>query len=537
MHKFLLLLAFAAGFGETFADPIGEGREPVIMGARVIANVREMREPPPRDFSYLQQQAGRLNGDNREEYLTRWKAFIEESVECDSGAKLGWFMTFAAFTVHTEVKSRNAEVLEQLVLDNPLCALRGIREMLAPHSLLIQSYLLQPSYHKLEELDASLRTAFHEPGFETFTRDYAGQFLLYQERRALKIAYLEAQAAKERRLYWRALQDRKFYTSSEADFWQRWRELVGKVTCDDPETLSYLFEAAAANADIEAVQQESAGLIEPMVLRDPACVLRGMDRISSAKTFIENYLIASSRVEEIHKMIGGVADDAENRSRKTYEQAYAEYRYRIADPVTDSKEFLWSVKTFRSDREGRVFVPSTYIKGDSDFQEKLDALWTNTPEGEVIDYHGDPIKMLPRSALDFMTLGRFGTYYLINITPGGVAIVKARAVAAALSRWGCGDVASLLVLKAETTPIWLLQKGEYPVYSIAIELRDDLPEPQLKRLAWPDDRYFYRGILDWENASRSYEFAYTDAYVGIDFEFTDRTENRRVSLRAFESCH
>jgi hypothetical protein len=236
-------------------------------------------------------------------------------------------------------------------------------------------------------------------------------------------------------------------------------------------------------------------------------------------------------------MIGGVADDVENRSRKIYERAYAEYRYRIADPVTDSEEFLWSIKTFMSDREGRIFVPSTYIKGDRDFQEKLDALWSDTPDGEVFDHRGDPIKMLPRSALDFMTLGRFGTYYLLNITSSGVAIVKARVVAAALSRWGCGDVASLLVLEPETTPDWLIQKGKYPVYSIAIELRDDLPEPQLESFAWPDERYFYHGALDWEKASRSYEFAYTDAYVGINFEFTDRTEKKRLSLREFESCH
>lgn len=536
MYKFLLL-AFVTTFGEALAEPNETGRAPVIMGARIVTDVREMQEPPPRDLSYLHQQAGRLDGDNREEYIARWKAFIEETVDCASGAKLGWFMNFAAFTVHTEVKSWNAEVLEQLVLDNPLCALRGIREMVVPHSILIQSYLLHPTHHKIEEIDASLRTVLHEPGFEAFAGDYIGQYELVEERKARQTAYRKEQAARERRLYWRALQDRGFYTSSEADFWQRWQELVEKVSCDDPETLSYLFDAAAANVDIEAVHHKSAGLIEPMVLRDPACVLRGMDRMRRTKTFVENYLIASPRVEEIHEVIVGVADDVDYRSLMTYERAYAEYRYRIADPVTDSKEFLWSVKTYRSDREGRVFVPSTYIKGDRDFQERLDALWMNTPEGEILDYRGDPIKMLPRSALDFMTLGRFGTYYLLDITQSGVAIVKARAVAAALSRWGCGDVASLLVLEPEMTPDWLLQNGKYPVYSIAIELRDDLPEPQLTLNAWPDDRYFYHGVLDWKEASRSYEFSYTDAYVGIDFEFIDRTEKKRLNLREFESCH
>lgn len=437
----------------------------------------------------------------------------------------------------SEIKSENAAVIEKLALKNPRCLLRGIREEGLPMQRL-QSYLIQPTHHELSEIDAAVRTVLDEPEFEKFARHYVARFNAHQQRLAAERLAREQRLAAERQRYWTALQDPAFYAESEAAYWDRWRELLSRAGCQDLEKVQYLFKAAAKNVDIEAIRAEGARVVEEFTFRDPACVLRAMEGLGYATAFVEHYLIASPRVEELHAALAGVAT-TNDRSWKLYKQAYEKYRYRIADPVTPPDEFLWSVKLFQSDLEGRVFVPATYIKGHSEFQEKLDRMWAQTADGGIRDWRGDPIKLLPLSSLDFMTLGRFGTYYLLNFTRDGLEVVKARPVKAALSRWACGDVASLLLLEPERTPGWLVQSGHYPVVSGAVELRDDLPVPALGKHEWPDERYFFRGRLGWTDGERTFDVSYTDAYVGVHFEVVDQQAVKKHMAREFSDypCH
>lgn len=537
LTRLLLLLLALAPMGSSAIEPVRGQPGPVITGVDISADMRVSHEPPPHDFFYLWKQASILNDATRAEYLTRWRAFVVKNATCAKEGKPHWFMSLAAMTATSTLKRDNAAVLERLVLEDSPCAVRAMQEMLLePYSPLIDLYLLQPSHHTVEELDAALRTVLHLPAFKAFSREYQRKYLEHQRHVEQERAFREAQAARERQLYWDTLQDRNFYTSSTGGYWQRWNELAAKLDCDHPEMVSYLLNAAAANADIEAIRAAGRRLIEPLALKQPACVLRGMKELRHTEAFIEHYLLASPRVEEIHAAFAGVPDNG-NNARSYYEHLYGRYRYRIADPVTDSKEFLWSVKTFASDRAGRIFVPSTYIKGDEEFLDRLNALWEATPEGTLRDHRDRPIKLLPRTALDFMTRGRFGTYYLLDIGATGVEVVKARVVGTALSRWNCGDVASLLVLEPESRPQWLFQSGDYPQHRIAFELRDDLPQPRLEQLEWPDDRHFYNGMLQWTPDTRRFAFEFSDAYVGINFNLTELTTAKRHNLREFASCH
>ncbi|QKT03008.1 hypothetical protein HUS23_03885 [Ectothiorhodospiraceae bacterium 2226] len=537
---FLLLIPYSSGSAqttETFTTIQSGG---IITGGTIIHDRRGLSGPPPVDFSYLQQNRNDLKGDARGEYLSRWARFIEETVDCGPENKLGWFIGLAMFPADEQIKSESAAIIEKLVLENPRCALRGIRDMrfMPTYDWVIDLYLLNPTYHDVEELDAALRTALDEPEFSELAPFYRRAFEARQ--RAIAEAEVRRQqiAAAQRRQYWLALQDRAFYEESESEYWHRWHELVDKLDCDDPEQVKYLFDAAAKNVDIDAVRRESARLIEAMTLSDPACVLDGIGRVWDRQGFIETYLIASERVEDLHSRLVGVPGEG-SRGRLEYDRAYARYRYRIADPVTDKNEFLWSVKELHGDREGRVFVPATYIKGHSEFQEALDRLWAETPDGDLRDDHGTPIKILPRDALDFMTLGQTGSYYLLNFTPEGLGVVKARAVSPALARWACGEVASLLVLEPESTPDWLIQTGRYPIVSVALELRDDLPEPHLAKDSWPDERLFYRGTLSWPDSRRSFDISFTAAYVGIEFEVVDNEADKKHFARMIsdDSCH
>lgn len=84
--------------GGIIVQPDAPAPGEIIVRPIVSATMHRLEGPPPRDFMYLRQQARHLSEDTREEYLARWRAFVQETVDCDSEAKLAWFIHFAAWT-------------------------------------------------------------------------------------------------------------------------------------------------------------------------------------------------------------------------------------------------------------------------------------------------------------------------------------------------------------------------------------------------------------------------------------------------------
>lgn len=503
----------------------------------------------PDHLSWLLEQADNLTDENRELFFSRWQEIADQAFRCDDRDEVRWFLHLVRFTTgwqpDPELHERSVENVQRLAVEKPRCFLRGISD--APiHGMtehLLSNYLLVDARYSPEEVHDALVEPIQESQFIRIEHSYALRHQRYLDRRAREREQKERRRAWERIQYWETLQDGRFYEDDPEAYRARRDELAERVTtCEDEDEVRLFLEAAIGMENIGALQQANARAIEELAMHEPDCLFRVLDEVSNSGTFIQTWLI-DPRFREPEEIYAAVTESVEvtNRPRRQYERAYEDYQYEVADPVREPDEFLWSVKYASGGPDGQVFVPATYIKGHSEFQDELDAIWAETPAGDIRGRRGNPVKILPRDALDFMTLNRFGTYYVLVIDREGIEMVRARVVNTALARWACGEhVISLLVLEPDTERDWLTSSNPPSMYRrFAVELRDELPLPEVARFEDDSEDHFQRGRLVWPQAERGIDFVHTQSYVRPRFDVTDTVAGEEHHARRFSDhlCH
>ena len=255
-------------------------------------------------------------------------------------------------------------------------------------------------------------------------------------------------------------------------------------SCTDSQSLFEYLNVTRWVRFIENYKDTKREIIEHLAVNNPECLFASLkyDRFQGSTFggyFIKPVHYTNTQIYDsvIPILKNPKYKNFRSEYIKLYEKEKARVAWENAAAVTDKEKLLWSVKMYAALSNKKIFVPATYVKGHSYFQGELDKLWEDSPDGDLKDQFDVPIKLLKKSQLSFMTNSQYGTYYLTNNSHKNRKIVKAKVVGAALARWACSDIVSLLELEPETIPDWLYSKSKYPHWDVAIETRENLPAP------------------------------------------------------------
>ena len=551
----LLLIVWVAPAlvaGPEGAPGAGPDHTVIVGGARAEVKRTEKGDfsSMPEEFSWLLRHIRDEGEVDREEYLARWEAFADAAGKCEDPDKVRWFVHLAWLSHSAqELRQRAAMHLERMAVAQPRCLLRGMRDgpfqgMQGP---IMQRYLFNPVYRSEEAMLASLGEVVGEEEFAGLAEIYAGQLEIYQRRVAREQEREARRLAQERRQHWTALQDMEFFNTNPSQYLERLEALTAAaMRCEETDLVRWFIEAAIQTGEIARLRARNAPVVEQLVLTKPACVFEALDDVRRIGGFYREWLIelpGDEGAAAIHAAVTQAVEE-DSRALRAYQRVYSAYQYEIADAVRPAEEFLWSVKFARTGPGGRILVPATYIKGHDEFQEELEQLWAQTPKGEARGAFDEPLKIMPRHALDFMTLQRYGTYYLISMGRERVRIVKADVTHTAMQRWTCGGetgpIVALLALEPRTQVNWLSSDRDYYSFVPAVELRDDLPLPDVKEYDdnWEGSR-FQRGRLSWPGGEKDYYFHHTQAYVRpkLYLEDAQTGEKHRLPRSPYPLCH
>ena len=529
-----LLLCLGLTFSTVHAtsDPSEQPMIPAFVESRV--QVLQMPGSPPEDYQYLAQHVRGAEHQEREEYYRRWQAFVANTVQCDQGGQLWWFMSLASLSVSTWMEEAHAAVLESLVMDDPACAVRGMQDISTTPSLFINTYLMNPTHHSIQELDAALSGVLERPEFGVFAASYRQQFEQRETRIAAQQAAREARAERERRQYWGRLGDRHFYDASYDEFVQRWDALVLEVSCDAPEQLGQLLATARLYSDDEYLYQTTAEMIADLIVNQPACMMAFLDSRHDIRQLTDTYFVKTSRARDIYDALFGVKEDS-IRAWKQYIERVHWHMARGAELGIDDVVVALYPTHYKSFGDGHVYIPMPYHYSVEN-TESLVQLWQATPDGEFFDTHDQPIKILPPSELAFMERDEYDTVYLLSMRTDDVEFLPARVVAVAISSWSCGAPLPMLVLEPDRHPDWLKPAGSLPVHGVAMGIPNGLAVPKVESTRWSENYIFY-GSFFWEELGRAFEFSYTHAFVNLEFSLVDSHNRLSYGVYGFPSCH
>lgn len=531
LFSFLLMLLYTFGTTSAQQNP-GVQRMPSFVQGHTVT--LRMPGTPPKDYFYLIQQVKAASQSARDEYFRRWQEFVAETVDCDSDDKLWWFISLASMTSNSWMKAENAAVLEGLILEDPACALRGMQGLMGPVSLFVDSYLFNPTHHEFDALDAALRTVLDQHEFAVFATEYRRHYERREARIATQRANREAREARERKAYWNKLRDGLFYGSSYDEYLKRWAEFVPLASCDDEDHLRLFFDTAMRYSSDERLRHIASGKVADLAVHHPDCVLRMLEMKYRSAQFIDPYLLETPRADEIYHALFDEKEQFVRGWREYIQRVYSSYLSGV-DHGIDIEILPIEPRHYKSFGDGRVYLPMP-SRYSPELYEELRQLWQSTPDGEIRDGMGQPIKLLALSELAFIRRESHHSYYLLQISDSGVSFIPAQVVGAALSYWNCDGPLPLLIVEPESYPGWLTPGGQYPVHGVALGLPDDLAIPEVEKLRWPDN-YIYHGRFYWDESEQGYDFSYTYAYVDLEFSLVDSSKLMPYFVYGFPSCH
>lgn len=527
--------------------------EVIDIGVRVVSasavDASEMSAKPRWLYRHLLQ----IDKVGRPKYFKRWHVFARTAVQCRDSQETKWFLDLVSRAgVDDELRQQSALYLEKMILADPDCFVRALRDVQdqARQGDILAKYVFMPLCNDPMSLHDRLHGSIEHEGSLPLRNIYRNQLQVHlhqvdQVSRAAENFY-----AQSRKRHWTALQDPGFFERDPRAYLGRLADLEGLAwQCADAQATGWYIEAVFRTGSVDALYERNRSKVEALARQHPECLFNGLQKASNSGEFLRQWLIkAPGKVaaNDIHDaLVRSISDD--DRLLRTYKRIYAEYLYEISDPVRPATEFLWSVKFVRTYANGLLLVPATYIKGYDEFQPQLEQLWQQTPDSGFIGSFDQPLKILPAEALQFMTLDRFGTYYVFNMKDDGIEVIKARVMNAVLQRWPCDGesepVVAMLSLLPETPFIWPLVQGEWSAFYPAVELRDDLPLPEIINYdPNQDDRLFQAGRLSWGDAGSErlpeYDFSHTQAYTDPDFWLVDaQGVTHHLPRNGFPMCH
>lgn len=492
----------------------------------------------------------------RPKYFKRWHAFAQTAVQCRDPQKTKWFFDLLSLAgVDADLRQQSGLYVEEMIVADPDCFLAALRDVQdqARQGDIIAKYIFMPLCNDPMALHDGLHGFIEHEDYLPLRSVYRNRlqaYLQYAEQSAMAAESLYAQSRKR---HWTALQDPDFFERDPQEYLGRLADLEGLAwQCENAEATGWYIEAVSRTGSVDTLRERNKSKIEQLARQDPECLFNGLRNVSHGGEFLLQWLIeAPGKVaaNEIYDtLVRSIPED--DRLLRTYKRIYAKYLYEISDPVRPATEFLWSVKFVRTYANGLLLVPATYIKGYDEFQPQLEQLWQQTPDSGFIGSYDQPLKILPKEALQFMTLDRFGTYYIFDMKDDGVEVIKARVMNAVLQRWPCdgesAPVVAMLSLLPEAPFIWPLVQGDWSAFYPAVELRDDLPLPEIINYdPNQDDRLIQVGRLSWagvdgESEHRpEYDFSHTQAYTDPDFWLVDAQTGTEHHLPAngFPMCH
>lgn len=550
-----LLVALQLAAVSVQAGPSGlAGGEIIDVEVRLISasaiDASEMSAKPRWLFRHRLQ----IDQVGRAKYFKRWHSFAKKAAQCRDPQQTKWLFDLASLAgVDADLRRQSALYLEQMILADPHCFLGALRDVqdLARQGNIIATYVFMPLCNDPMSLNEKLQGLIGDEGYLPLRNLYRGQLqahLHYADR-----ASREAQSfySQSRKRHWTALQDPDFFERAPQEYLGRLAELENPAwQCADAEATGWYIEAVFRTGSVEALYERNRSKVEELARHHPECLFNGLKVVSHPGEFLQQWLIEAPGKVAAHEIYDTVAKSIadDDRLLRIYKRIYAKYLYEISDPVRPATEFLWSVKFVRTYANGLLLVPATYIKGYDEFQPQLEQLWQQTPDSGFTGSYDQPLKILPRDALQFMTLDRFGTYYIFDMKEDGVEVIKARVMNAVLQRWPCdgesAPVVAMLSLQPETPFSWPLVQGDWSAFYPAVELRDDLPLPAIINYdPNQDDRLFQAGRLSWGDAGSEhlpeYDFSHSQSYTDPIFGLVNAQtgEEHDLPRNGFPMCH
>src|SRR5690606_22170317 len=112
-------------------------------------------------------------------------------------------------------------------------------------------------------------------------------------------------------------------------YWKLWDEISSSARrCEDADALADLLDAAVMHAATPGHRLRSAEFVEMLVIRQPACVLAGMDRMSDAYAFMRSLRepLLFSAPELLAALAHAEVDGDMHKQRRRAQEALERYR-------------------------------------------------------------------------------------------------------------------------------------------------------------------------------------------------------------------